>query len=245
MSEIYMFGDSASQGIVLDENNQYRVSRSGCIRLLKHLGYPIRNYAVHGHTVLDGLRDFRNLPLEPGSSCVIQFGGNDCDLDWDAVSNDPAHFHDGKVPLADFRKVLGTFVEEARQRQLEPILIPCLPLIGSRYFQWVSRNRNSENILHYLEDDPESICRWQERYAIAVWDMLVLGHRMLNGIFLKQVVRLVPSRVTILKAHLFVKSISKQQFYGQHPPREKALKHIWPNIKMILLPFNSGTISAQ
>ncbi len=173
MSEIYMFGDSASQGIVLDENNQYRVSRSGCIRLLKHLGYPIRNYAVHGHTVLDGLRDFRNLPLEPGSSCVIQFGGNDCDLDWDAVSNDPAHFHDGKVPLADFRKVLGTFVEEARQRQLEPILIPCLPLIGSRYFQWVSRNRNSENILHYLEDDPESICRWQERYAIAVWDIAI------------------------------------------------------------------------
>jgi lysophospholipase L1-like esterase len=139
--------------------------------LLKHLGYPIRNYAVHGYTALDGLRDFRAMPIEPGSTCVIQFGGNDCDLDWDAVSSDPGCFHDGKVPISDFRKALCTFVEEARQRQLEPILIPCLPLIGSRYLRWVSRNRNGENILHYLKDDPESICRWQERYAIAVRDI--------------------------------------------------------------------------
>ena len=59
MSEIYLFGDSASQGIVLDENDQYRVSRMGCIRLLKRKGYAIRNYAVHGYTVLQGLDTFR------------------------------------------------------------------------------------------------------------------------------------------------------------------------------------------
>ena len=38
MPEVYLFGDSTSQGIVLDENNQYKVSRAGCIRLLRRKG---------------------------------------------------------------------------------------------------------------------------------------------------------------------------------------------------------------
>lgn len=32
---------------------------------------------------------FRNLKTDPGNICVIEFGGNDCDLDWDAVSQNP------------------------------------------------------------------------------------------------------------------------------------------------------------
>ena len=123
MNEIYLFGDSAAQGIVLDEQGQYRVSRAGCIRLLKRRGYPIRNYAVHGYTVLQGLESFRSMPIEEGSFCVIQFGGNDCDLDWDAVSRDPDSYHEGRVSLADFRGKITRFVREARERKLEPVLI--------------------------------------------------------------------------------------------------------------------------
>ena len=168
MNEIYLFGDSASQGIVLDERGQYSVSRAGCIRLLKRRGYPIRNYAVHGYTVLQGLEAFRAMPIEPGSFCVIQFGGNDCDLDWDAVSEDPDSYHEGRVPLADFREHVTRFVREARERKLEPVLITPLALMSSRYYRWVSRGKNAGSILRYLRDDPESISRWQERYANAL-----------------------------------------------------------------------------
>ena len=171
MSEIYLFGDSASQGIVLDENDRYRVSRLGCIRLLKRKGYPIRNYAVHGYTVLQGLASFENMKIEPGSRCVIQFGGNDSDLDWDAVSREPDVFHDGHVPLKDFREDLCRFIREARERFLEPILVTPLALISTRFYRWVSRERNAGNILRYLHDDTESMCRWQERYAAAVRDV--------------------------------------------------------------------------
>ena len=41
MSEIYVYGDSTAQGIYLDENGSYRVSRRGCIRLLKKEGYTV------------------------------------------------------------------------------------------------------------------------------------------------------------------------------------------------------------
>ena len=170
MKEIYVYGDSAAQGIVLDETLNYRVSRNGCVRLMKHSGYPIRNYAVHGYTVRQGLESFRKTKTEPGSVCVIEFGGNDCDLDWDETARDPERFHDGKVPLTEFREVLKQFVREARDRDLEPILVTPLPLLSDRYFRWVSRGRDAERILSYLRNDPESISRWQERYAIAVRD---------------------------------------------------------------------------
>ncbi|MBE5788330.1 MAG: SGNH/GDSL hydrolase family protein [Clostridiales bacterium] len=168
MNEIYLFGDSASQGLVLDDNGQYHVSRKGCIRLLKRKGFPIRNYAVHGYTVLQGLESFERMQIEPGSRCVIQFGGNDCDLDWDAVSQEPGVFHDGRVPLRDFRNDLVRFIREARERFLEPILVTPPALISTRFYRWVSRERNSDHILRYLHEDTESMYRWQERYATAV-----------------------------------------------------------------------------
>ena len=168
MSEIYLFGDSASQGIVLDEKGAYHVSRAGCVRLLKKKGFPIRNYAVHGYTVRQGLESFEKMQIEPGSCCVIQFGGNDSDLDWDAVSREPEIFHDGRVPLQEFRENLVRFIREARERFLEPVLVTPLALISTRFYRWVSRERSADDILHYLQDDTESMCRWQERYAAAV-----------------------------------------------------------------------------
>ncbi len=173
MSEIYLFGDSASQGLVLDENGQYRVSRQGCIRLLKRKGLPIRNYAVHGYTVLQGLESFEHMQIEPGSRCVIQFGGNDSDLDWDAVSRDPDTYHEGRVPLREFREDLSRFIREARERFLDPVLVTPLALISTRFYRWVCQNRDAENILRYLHEDTESMYRWQERYANAVRDVAV------------------------------------------------------------------------
>ena len=168
MNEIDLFGNSVAQGIVMDANGSYRVSRAGCVRLLKRQGYPIQNYAVHGYTVLQGLDSFESLEIEPGSWCVIQFGGNDCDLDWDAVSEHPDVFHDGRVPLTDFKESLLRFVREALDRDLKPVLVTPLAMISYRYYEWVSRGRNAAAILHYLQDDPESISRWQEKYADAV-----------------------------------------------------------------------------
>ncbi|MBQ8073629.1 MAG: SGNH/GDSL hydrolase family protein [Clostridia bacterium] len=168
MNEIYLFGDSTAQGIVLDEKGQYRISRQGCIRLLKRKGFPILNYAVHGYTVRQGIASFEKTPAEPGAVCVIQFGGNDCDLDWDAVASSPEVFHDGRVPLDAFQKELTRFVRAARKSRMEPVLVTPLALMSGRYYRWVSRERNAESILHYLREDPESISRWQEGYANAV-----------------------------------------------------------------------------
>ena len=175
MQEILLFGDSIAQGIVLGEDEKYRISRTGCIRLLRRRGLPIRNYGVHGFTILQGMDSFRQISDVSGTCCVIEFGGNDCDLDWDAVSQDPTAFHDGRVPLKEFEQALRLFVTEAREKGSRPVLVTPLALMSERYFRWVCRGRNREHILKYLRDDPESISRWQERYATVIretaWEM--------------------------------------------------------------------------
>ena len=163
-----MFGDSIGQGIILsEETGKYTRSRRGCIQLLRESGLRIETRAVMGCTVEKGLELFRGTDTEPGGICVIEFGGNDCDLDWQAVSDRPEEFHDGRVPLEDFRRALRIFVREAAERGLRPVLVTPPPILSRRYFDWVSRGKNPEHILRYL-GDVEHISRWQERYANAV-----------------------------------------------------------------------------
>lgn len=64
---------------------------------------------------------FQKTQTEPHASCIIEFGENNCDPDWDAVSEDPSHFHDGKVPIDQFKEELAYFIEMVRRKELEPI----------------------------------------------------------------------------------------------------------------------------
>lgn len=171
MQLCYVFGDSIGQGIYLHESSgRYRRSRKNCIHLLQEAGIPIESHALMGCTIEKGLSFFHATEMTPGSNCVIEFGGNDCDLDWQAVSDQPDTFHDAKVPLHRFREELMRFIQEARNRQLCPILITPPPILSERYYRWVSRGKNAEHILQYL-GDVEHISRWQERYDIAIRQM--------------------------------------------------------------------------
>ena len=169
MGPIHVFGDSIGQGLYMDEQGNYRLSRRGCVRLLKQSGLPVENHAKHGFTVREGLESFERSGIAGGGLCVIEFTGNDCDLDWDAVSAEPGRFHDGKVPIEEFREKLARFAALAAERGLEPVLVTPPPILSGRYFRHVSQGRSAERILSYLGDD-EHISRWQERYANAVRD---------------------------------------------------------------------------
>ena len=168
--KIYLWGDSIGQGVVYDpERRRYRLGRGRCEKLLRERGVPLECRARMGATVRDGYADFAATPVTDPGLAVIEFGGNDCDLDWQAVSDDPESFHDGRVPLGRFRETLNGFIREARGRGLTPVLVTPPPLLSERYFAWVSRGKDPESILRYL-GDVEHIARWQERYAWAVRD---------------------------------------------------------------------------
>lgn len=168
-SSIHVWGDSLARGIVYQEKKQrYAISKERCTtRLAQSTGLQVENHSTMGATVLDGLALFEGFKGESGALCAVEFGGNDCDLDWASVSANPQAPIEAKVPLTLFEDSLGRFVKAIRKQNMEPLLITPLPLHAERYFQWVTRGLDAQAILLAL-GDVNHIYRWQERYANAV-----------------------------------------------------------------------------
>ena len=168
---IILWGDSIGKGVVYsEERKRYMIAKDRCVNLLRAAGLDIESHAVMGATIADGYEQFLESETKPGSHLVIEYGGNDCDPDWDAVAREPECFHDGRTPLAQFRALLGQFIEAGRQRGLRPVLAVPPPLDAQRYFRWISQQRSAERILRYL-GDVQHIYRWHERYVLAIHDV--------------------------------------------------------------------------
>ena len=166
---IGLWGDSIGRGVVYDEAvGRYRISpENPCAVLQKELGLQVHNYARMGSTARDGLERMTEDRMERGGVAVIEFGGNDCDMDWKAVSRDPDAEHEARLPLNQFKTTLQTLVERSRLNGMEPVLVTPPPIDAERYFRWVSRGLNAANILRYLGDVEHSF-RWQDGYAECV-----------------------------------------------------------------------------
>ena len=167
----YLWGDSVGKGVVYDEaRGRYRLTPERCERIVAAQGVRLTSFARFGQTVRMGYEEFRAEEagsMAPGGTALIQYGGNDCDLDWQAVSDNPEIFHDGKTPLPEFGMLLRAFVRDAQERGLRPVLVLPPPLYSARYFEWVSRGRDREAILRYL-GDVEHIGRWHALYVEAI-----------------------------------------------------------------------------
>ena len=165
---IVLWGDSIGKGVIYNETRRrYCLAKDRCTELLARAGLCIENNARMGQTITEGYEQFLASDMRPGDVAVIEYGGNDCDPDWDAVDGDPAAFHDGKTPIALFRETLRRFIAAARERGIRPVAVIPPPLEAERYYRWICRGRTPERILSYLVD-VQHIYRWQERYADAV-----------------------------------------------------------------------------
>lgn len=168
-SEIHVWGDSLARGVVYNEERaRYVISHERCTnRLQEELGCKVENHSMMGATVLEGYARFEPSTPTPRALCVVEFGGNDCDLDWKYVSEHADEPVRAKVELDVFADALRQFVQTIRERNMTPLLATPLPLHAQRYFAWVTRGLDADAVLHAL-GDVNHIYRWQERYAIAV-----------------------------------------------------------------------------
>lgn len=168
---VSVWGDSIGRGVVFDEQRgRYAILRDNCVkRLSGQASIPFDNRSVMGNTTEDCLNAMDGSYLREGWAAVIEFGGNDCDMPWSAVSADPAARHEAKVPPDRFRAGLSRLVERARQAGMRPVLVVPPPLDAERYFNYVSRGLNAGAILAFLHDVQE-IFRWQAGYADIVRD---------------------------------------------------------------------------
>ncbi len=168
-TEIQIWGDSIAVGITYDERRgRYVISKERCPkRLSDTLPVKVVNNAKMGATVLEGLERFSAVPAVEGALCVIEYGGNDCNLDWAYVAQHPEETPQASVNLDAFSGALETFIHTAEERGMKPMLITPLPLHAEKFFNWVSQGLNKEAILQAI-GEVQNIYGWQERYANAV-----------------------------------------------------------------------------
>lgn len=168
--ELCVFGDSIGKGVVLQpESSRYESIKMNLESLFGRNDIHIKNYSLFGCTVAKGLSVIKRHACElvDYKSIFLELGGNDCDFIWSEIAENPDREHVAKTPLAKFAELYKELIEEIQRNGGKPILLTLPPLDPQRYFKWVSRGINSENILKWL-GDVNMIYRWQELYNVEV-----------------------------------------------------------------------------
>lgn len=220
-SELCVWGDSIAKGVVYDEaRGRYAVCRENCLmKLGREKGVHVSNYSVMGQTTQNGLDRMRPEQLQAGKVAVIEYGGNDCDLDWKAVSEHPEQRQYGKVPLEQFARNITEMVRRVREAGMKPVLVTPPPLVAERYFAWVSRDLNAASILKYL-GDVQAIYRWQAAYADKVKELAA-----------KLNVKLVDVRSSMLEAG----DLEEMMCLDGIHPNEKGHERIYEAVEPLLV----------
>ncbi len=172
IDSICIFGDSIMKGVIFDAiRGRYIFLKNSFLNILgmRNSDIKVDNYAKFGCTITVGRQLIEKHASElPGYKyTALEFGGNDCDFDWKAISENPEAIHLPNTPIEEFEKYYSEIIDDVKKAGSTPVLFSLPPLNARRYFSWISRGLNAENILNWLGDE-EHIYRWHEMYNLAV-----------------------------------------------------------------------------
>ena len=167
MMKITVYGDSIMKGVLLQEG-KYIISHAWQEQLAEAFDLEIVNHSRFGCTIQKGMARIEKdcaTPCAQAEYALVEFGGNDCDFDWAAISEQPDAPHICKTPPEQFTDCCRRAVRLLRGAGRIPVLASLPPICAQRYFDFFCRGGLSrENILRWL-GDVERIYRWQEYYS--------------------------------------------------------------------------------
>jgi lysophospholipase L1-like esterase len=145
---------------------KYAVLKDSFANRLGREGLCVANHARFGCTVTEGMKILLRYREALGACdlTLLEFGGNDCDYNWEEVSRDPARTHDCKTPIAAFPARYKDLIDAVLANGGRPMLLTLPPVDEHRYFDWISKGLNADNILKFL-GTARTIFTWQEKYS--------------------------------------------------------------------------------
>ncbi len=172
MEKIVVWGDSLAKGVVWNAQrgrHGYCEPNAAEIAASK-LGVTIVNRAHFGFTAPQGLARLDH-DLSEGLSCdsaLLEFGGNDCNFDWAAISEDPDAQHEPATTPEQFEGTLRRMVQRLYDAGIKPVLMTLPPIDAEKYFRFfVGTKLNGANILRWL-GDKQQIYRFHEMYSLLI-----------------------------------------------------------------------------
>lgn len=161
-------GDSISKGVVFnEEKGKYTMLQENYVSIIgDKINGTITNLSKFGATITKGVEKLRNRFFDDKADIVLlEYGGNDCDFNWEAIAADPYREHLPNTDFNFFEKTLKETISLITKGGAVPVLLTLPPLDADSYFKWVSRNdpQMASNILKWL-GSVTKIYWWQERY---------------------------------------------------------------------------------
>lgn len=170
-TNIHIFGDSLMKGTIVRDNWRYKATMSGRIdEFCAGRQLCVSNHSRFGITVDKG-RELLDDELEEGLHCeyvLIEFGGNDCNFDWEKVAAAPEKDHQPFTPLDRFKKVYRGMVETVKRMGAKPLLMTLPPINAGLYLDYLAARGIDKNALLRWLGDKEMLYRWHELYSQTV-----------------------------------------------------------------------------
>ena len=229
---LVVFGDSILKGVVTipESKNLFDVTENDSLTLAqKKLGFELDNRSIYGNITSKGLVKLQKY-LEKGGQadlCVIEFGSNDCDYDWNIFAPG-AQFPSfdtipPKVQMNDYLANLEAMVKLCREHKITPVIMNLIPYICDKWFKTIAKGHDQAAILQFLDGSAETLGKNQEIYYKALMDFVSKNN------------------IQLIDAWKLFSKLDKQEKYmcddGIHPNEEgyKLLADLWtealPQIK--------------
>jgi len=172
---IVLFGDSIAKGVIYDENKgKYAVLKNSFAEIIqRRFRGIIHNAGRFGSVITKGISTLqRDVLSKKPDIVVVEFGGNDCDFNWEEIAQNPQGEFNPKTTLNHYITALQEMIQKLREEGIVPVLMTLPPLDADKYFKWISKNNetSAHNILSWL-GTVNRIYWWHERYNSAIIDV--------------------------------------------------------------------------
>ncbi|NMA07315.1 MAG: SGNH/GDSL hydrolase family protein [Ruminococcaceae bacterium] len=172
MSDIILFGDSIMKGVVFDAVKKRYYQIKNCFSNLFFAGSNrlVKNFASFGCTVTKGLSIVRKkLEDITCNNCVaLEFGGNDCNFNWEEISKNPEAEHLPVTPVDEFADNYLKLIEEVKSKGTAPVLFNLPPLVSTYFFRQITEGLIADNILIWLGGNIDTTRLWHKSYSDTV-----------------------------------------------------------------------------
>lgn len=190
MINVRIYGDSILKGIQINPaNKKYYINNNIDVKTLSEkYSIQIKNCSSFGCTVTKGRtmlkKSLENLGCD---AIVMDYGGNDCDYNWKAISEAPEGNYFPNTPIELFVETYHDIIDTLKKKGILPILTTLPPLDPQSFFNWFCRDLNKKNILMWL-GEIKNIYYHQESYSKTIEKIALDTHVPLvdlRGAFLK------------------------------------------------------------
>ena len=175
--KVVVFGDSILKGVITkpESKNLFDVTPNDALTWAQRkLHFELDNRSIYGNITSKGLQKMQKYfdKGEHADFCIIEFGSNDCDYDWNIFAPGaelpPFDQIQPKVLFDDYLKNIETMVKLCRDNKVTPLLMNLIPYVCNDWFKTISKGHDADAILKFLGGTAETLGENQARYNNAL-----------------------------------------------------------------------------